>query len=134
MSLHTLCYSFAMLWFLSGLLALQSALIIANQHTTTAYQTAAVLQERQTVQSGEPAGRTQNGTLTAPIRAILTPALYFSNKTLPFSGNGTFLVATIFALLALFAPAAFGLILRGNTEGVIKTALRARAPPAFSFI
>lgn len=133
LSLRTFLYSFGLLWFLSGLLALQSALISTNDPDHAAYQTAAVLQDRQTVQSGEPAGRTQNGNITAPVRAILTPVLYFSSKALPFGGDGTFIVATLFTLLAAFAPSCFARILHNPALAAYKSATRARAPPVSVF-
>lgn len=132
LSLRTLFYSFGLLWFLSGLLALQSALITAGDQDHPAYQTAAVLQDRQNIQPSEPAGRTQSGTLTAPVRAILTPVLYFSSKALPFNGDGTFIVAALFTLLAVFAPSRFARILHNSALPAYKSALRARAPPVSS--
>ena len=130
LSLRTFLYSFGLLWFLSGLLALQSALVLTNDPEHATYQAAAVLQDRQSVQPGEPAGRTQNGTVTAPVRAILTPVLYFSSKALPFSGDGAFLVAAIFTFLAAFAPSCFARNLNNPALQAYKSALRARAPPA----
>ncbi len=125
-------YSFGLLWFLSGLLALQSALIGANDPASLSYQTAAVLQERQNVQTTDPAGRSQSGTLSAPVRAILTPVLYFSNKTLPFSGNGTFILPALFTLLATFT-ALFVARSRNNPAAQIcRHIVRARAPPALN--
>ncbi|MCF7646065.1 hypothetical protein KQ944_12905 [Bacillus subtilis] len=125
-------YSFGLLWFLSGLLALQSALIGANDPASLSYQTAAVLQERQTVQTTDPAGRSQNGTLSAPVRAILTPVLYFSNKALPFSGNGTFILPALFTLLATFT-ALFVARSRNNPAAqACRHIVRARAPPALN--
>lgn len=129
LSLRTVLYSFGLLWFLSGLLALQSALISNNDQSATAYQAAALLQDRQGIQSSDPAGRTQNGTLSAPVRAILTPALNFSNKALPFGFDGTFIVPALFTLLAAFT-ALFVARLRSNPAAqACRYLLRARAPP-----
>lgn len=133
LSLRTVLYSFGLLWFLSGLLALQSALINANDPASLNYQAAVVLQERQTVQTSDPSGRTQNGTLSAPVRAILTPALYFSSKALPFSGNGTFIIPALFTLLAAFT-ALFVARLRNNpAKQACRHIVRARAPPLSTY-
>ena len=134
LSLRTLVYSFGLLWFLSGLLALQSALISANNQSDASYQTAALLQDRQTFQPSDPAGRSQNSSLTAPVRAILTPALYFSSKALPFGGNGTFIITALFTVLAVFSALRFAFIQRNPALLPDNIAIRARAPPVSSFI
>ncbi len=128
MPLRTLLYSFGLLWFLSGLLALQTALVSAND-VSSAYQAAALLQERQNVQPADSSGRSQNSTLTAPVRAILTPALYFSNKALPFGGDGAFLLPVLFTLLAAFGALRFAHMQRNNLPQACHSAIRARAPP-----
>ena len=131
LSLRTVLYSFGLLWFLSGLLALQSALITAGDQNTISYQTAALVQDRQSVQTTDPSGRAPNSTLTAPVRAILTPALYFSSKALSFSADGTFIVPALFALLAAFISASVLRIQHNPQTDARRSAIRARAPPAF---
>lgn len=117
------------MWFLSGLLALQSALISVNEQNHSTYQTAALLQERPNIQPSEPAGRPQSGTLNAATRAILTPVLYFSSKVLPFGSDGAFIAAAFLTLLAVFTVASFRLAPRSDALQAFKTAIRARAPP-----
>lgn len=134
LSLRTVLYSFGLLWFLTGLLALQSALIGATDPGSLSYQTAAVLQERQNIQTSDPAGRTQNGTLSAPVRAILTPVLYFGNKALPFSSNGTFIIPALFTLLAAFTALFVARSRNNPATQTCRHILRARAPPAPSFL
>lgn len=130
LSLRKLYYSFGLLCLFSGLLALQSAVVNVYQQDIAPYNTTIVLQERVSVQPPESSGRTQNSTLSAPVRAILTPALNFINKALPFGSDGALILTAIFTLLALFSPAGFVLNRYRYALKAFKTAIRARAPPA----
>lgn len=134
LSLYKFFYVLGAVWFVSGLLALQSALISVTDQSSSAYQSVTPFQDRQTLQSGDPAGRGQSNTLSAPVRAILTPALYFSSKALPFSGDGTCIVSALVWVFAAFSALRFALTFCSPLLPAHITALRARAPPASSCV
>lgn len=133
MSLQGVGYVFGLLWFISGLLVLQTTLIARDDLQSPPAPSAAVLQDRHITQPAEPNGRPQNSNLSAPVRAILTPAYYTANKALPFGSDGVFFIASGSISLALFILAVLQVLKRNLTFQRHNLKLRARAPPAYIF-
>ncbi|WP_439272129.1 hypothetical protein [Pseudochrobactrum sp. HB0163] len=127
--MRTVLYSLFLLWFLSGLVTLQTPLV-SDGYSDAANQAAALPQEQANIQPEDSQSGTQNNNLTAPVRAILTPALYFSSKALPFNGNSNFLVPVLFTLLAAFCARHFAHSQNNTMRQRLFFAARSRAPPA----